>query len=77
MRGQRVRVYSDPRLRAGIQERFPESLEWPSVGLPEDYLALIAPNRAAFVRAGETLVGHGGISIEELIVPMVGIERNR
>lgn len=75
LRGERVRVYSDPRLRAQIRERFPESLEWPPVGLPEDYLALIAPNRAAFVREGETLVGHGGISVEELLVPLVQIER--
>ncbi len=75
LRGERVRVYSDPKLRAQIKERFPESLEWPSVGLPEDYLALIAPNRAAFVREGETLVGHGGISIEELLVPLVQIDR--
>lgn len=75
LRGERVRVYSDPRLRAQIKERFPESMEWPSVGLPEDYLALIAPPRAAFVRAGETLVGHGGISVEELLVPLVQIDR--
>nr|WP_235893183.1 BREX-3 system phosphatase PglZ [Pelomicrobium methylotrophicum] len=75
LRGERVRVYSDPRLRAQIKERFPESLEWPSVGLPEDYLALVAPNRAAFVRAGETLVGHGGIGVEELLVPLVQIDR--
>jgi hypothetical protein len=75
LRGERVRVYSNPRLRAQIKERFPESLKWPSVGLPEDYLALIAPNRTAFVRAGETLVGHGGISVEELLVPLVQIDR--
>jgi hypothetical protein len=75
LRGERVRVYSDPGLRAQIKERFPESMEWPSVGLPEDYLALIAPPRAAFVREGETLIGHGGISVEELIVPFVQIER--
>ncbi|GIW96111.1 MAG: alkaline phosphatase [Pirellulaceae bacterium] len=75
LRGERVRVYSDPRLRAKIKARFPQSLEWPSVGLPDDYLVLIAPNRAAFVRKGKTLVGHGGISVEELIVPLVQIER--
>jgi len=75
LRGERVRVYSDPRLRAQIKERFPESLEWPPVGLPEDYLALIAPNRAAFVREGETLVSHGGISVEELLVPLVQVDR--
>jgi len=75
LRGERVRVYSDPRLRAQVKERFPESLEWPSVGLPEDYLVLIAPSRAAFVREGETIVGHGGISVEELLVPFIQIDR--
>lgn len=75
LRGERVRVYSDSRLRAQIKERFPESLEWPPVGLPENYFALIAPNRTAFVREGETLVGHGGISVEELLVPFVEIDR--
>ncbi len=74
-RGERVRVYSDYRLRAQVKERFPKALEWPSVGLPEDYLALIAPNRAAFVREGETLVSHGGITVEELLVPFVQIDR--
>ncbi len=75
LRGERVRVYSDPLLRAQIKERFPESLEWPPVGLPEEYFALIAPNRAAFVRESERRVGHGGISVEELLVPFVQIDR--
>ena len=75
LRGERVRVYSDPRLMAQVKEQFPESLEWPPIGLPEDYLALIAPPRAAFVRIGETIVGHGGISVEELLVPLVQIDR--
>ncbi len=75
LRGERVRVYSDSRLRAQVGERFPGSLEWPPVGLPEDYLALIAPPRTAFVKEGETTVAHGGISVEELLVPLVQIER--
>jgi hypothetical protein len=75
LRGERVRVYSDPLLRAGVKERFPEALEWPPIGLPQDYLALIAPHRAAFVRTGSRTVGHGGISVEELIVPFVQIDR--
>jgi hypothetical protein len=75
LRGERVRVYPDLKLRAQVKERFPESLEWPSVGLPEDYLALVAPPRAAFVWVGETLVSHGGISVEELIVPFIRIDR--
>lgn len=75
LRGERVRVYSDLRLRARIQERFPASLEWSPIGLPEDYLVLIAPSRAAFVRESERLVAHGGISVEELLVPFVQIDR--
>jgi len=75
LRGERVRIYSDPLLRGRVKERFPDVLEWPSVGLPEDYLPLLAPDRSAFVRESEQLVAHGGITIEELIVPLVQIER--
>ncbi|PKN27701.1 MAG: BREX-3 system phosphatase PglZ, partial [Deltaproteobacteria bacterium HGW-Deltaproteobacteria-21] len=75
LRGQRVRIYSDTALREKMKTAFPSASEWPPVGLPDDYLPLIAPNRKAFVREGDRLVTHGGISIEELIVPLVKIER--
>ena len=75
LRGERVRVYPDSGLRSAIKSRFPDSIEWPSIGLPEDYLPLIAPNRRAFIREGDRAVAHGGISVEELIVPLVQIER--
>ena len=44
-------------------------------GLPEDYLALLAPARQAFVLEKQHTVSHGGVSIEELIVPLIQIER--
>ncbi len=75
IRGERVRVYPDDLLRAAVKERFRDAIEWPSLGLPDDYCALLAPHRKAFIRDGETIVGHGGISIEELIVPLIQIER--
>lgn len=75
LRGERVRVYPDSSLRSGVHDRFPEAIEWPPIGLPDDYLALIASGRSAFVREGERLVGHGGITVEEVIVPLVRIER--
>ena len=75
LRGERVRIYSDSILRGQIKDRFPDALEWPTVGLPENYLPLIAPGRSAFVRETERLVGHGGISLEEIVVPLVQIER--
>lgn len=75
IRGERVRVYSDSILRAQIKDRFPDALEWPTIGLPENYLPLLAPGRSAFVRETERLVGHGGISLEEVVVPLIQIEK--
>lgn len=75
LRGERVRIYPDASLRGKVKERFPAALEWGPVGLPEDYLALLAPARQAFVQEKQRTVCHGGISVEELIVPLVQIER--
>jgi PglZ domain len=75
LRGERVRVYPDRILRAGVKTRFPDIIEWPPLGLPETYLALIAPYRSAFIHEGERIVGHGGISVEEVIVPLIRITR--
>ena len=33
------------------------------------------PGRSAFVREGERIVGHGGVSLEEVVVPWIRIER--
>lgn len=73
-RGERARIYSDTSLRRQVKERFPDAIEWPPVGLPEDYLPLLAPSRSAFVRETERVVSHGGALLEELIVPFVEIE---
>jgi hypothetical protein len=73
--GERVRIYPDVALRAKVKERFPAALEWEPFGLPEDCLALLAPARQAFVQENKRIVTHGGISVEELIVPLVEIER--
>ncbi|SHK89852.1 PglZ domain-containing protein [Desulfatibacillum alkenivorans DSM 16219] len=75
LRGERVRVYSSATLRDQVKERFPEALEWGAVGLPEDYLALLAPARRAFINEKNCTVGHGGISVEEIIVPLVQVEK--
>ena len=75
LRGERVRIYPNATLRGKVKERFPAALEWGSVGLPEDYFALLAPKRQAFVQEKKRTVSHGGISVEEIIVPLVQIER--
>ncbi|MEW5978250.1 MAG: BREX-3 system phosphatase PglZ [Acidobacteriota bacterium] len=75
LRGERVRIYPDTVLRSNVKERFPTALEWDSIGLPEEYLALVAPAREAFVQENWRIVAHGGISVEELIVPLVQVKR--
>lgn len=75
IRGERVRIYSDAVLRSRVQERFPDAVPWPPLGLPDDCLALLAPGRTAFVRECERIVGHGGGSLEEVVVPWVRIEQ--
>jgi hypothetical protein len=42
-------------------------------GLPPDFLPLFASGRGAFVPKGEPVVAHGGMSLEELIVPFVNV----
>ena len=75
LRGERVRIYPDSLLRSKIKERFPNAIEWPTLGLPDDFLSLLAPDRLAFIAEGNRIVAHGGISIEELIVPLIRIEK--
>jgi hypothetical protein len=58
-----------------MKDEIPEAIEWPLVGLPESFLALIAPGRCAFIPEGESTVAHGGACIEEVIVPLVHVER--
>lgn len=76
VRGERVRIYPNSILRKTIKEKFPEAMEWPQIGLPQDYLPLLAPDRVAFIHTGEQIVAHGGISLEESVVPFVQIERS-
>jgi len=74
-RGERVRVYPTPELRSQVATAFTFAHEWQPVGLPAGYFPLVAGGRDAFVNPGDCIVGHGGIAIEEVIVPLVKFER--
>ena len=73
-RGQRAHVFRDDLTRAKVQEEYSDTIIWPQVGIPEDYRALLAAKRNAFMHKGKRAVAHGGISIEEVIVPFVRIQ---
>lgn len=73
LRGERVRIYSDSILRAKVKSEFPNAIEWQPLGLPEKYLPLLAPGRQAFIQEGKKIVAHGGISVEELVVPFISV----
>ena len=74
-RGERVRIYSSVGLREKTACSHAKSIPWLPVGLPDDYFPLLAGERTAFVSERETIVAHGGSSIEEVIVPLVSIQR--
>ena len=74
-RGERAHIFNDAITRANFAKEFAGSIEWPTHGLPEDWNVLLAPGRAAFASKGTSQVGHGGIAMEEVIVPFVKITR--
>lgn len=72
-RGSRVRVYTEPSFLARAQAEVPAALAWTPGGLPADLLTLFAPDRRAFAPPGAALVTHGGLTLEEVVVPWVEI----
>lgn len=74
-RGKRARLYSDTVLRDQVLTRFPDAVAWRGGGLPPDCHPLLAPDRKAFAPEGNRVVGHGGVALEEVVVPLVEIER--
>jgi hypothetical protein len=77
IRGERVRVYPTPELRAQVASTFTFAHEWQPVGLPPNYFPLITSGNDAFVNPNESIVGHGGIALEEVLVPLVKFERKK
>ena len=53
----------------------PTAVEWTNTGLPAELKVLLAPKLDAFLNVGDQAVCHGGIALEEVIVPFVEITR--
>lgn len=76
-KGQRVRVYPDEALRCTVSKDFPDAVSWQPQGLPVGYFPLLAPTGKAFTQKASVVVTHGGVSIEEVIVPFIEIAEAR
>ena len=74
-RGERSRVYQTEALRESIFFDSSDAVAWPRTGLPNNYWPMVMKGRKAFVAKDEQIVGHGGIAIEEVIVPYITVKR--
>jgi hypothetical protein len=74
-RGKRARVYDRTEFREEVATKFSDSIRWPSHGLPSSRHVLLAGDLKAFTGDGEEVVAHGGIALEEVMVPFVAITR--
>lgn len=73
-RGERARVYSTQQLRSQVAERYPDTVLWDPVGLPQNYYPLLAKGTNAFLTEGKKTVTHGGVSLQEVVVPLIKFE---
>jgi hypothetical protein len=73
VKGERVRIFPNELLRSTTASKFEKTIAWPPLGLPDQFFPLLAPGRLAFIPNGHTTVAHGGITIEEVIVPFVHV----
>jgi hypothetical protein len=72
---QRLRIYKSDNIRKQTAIENPDTLIWDNVNLPDDYYVLLAKNNDAFVPKNDRIITHGGIHLEEVIVPFVRIYR--
>ena len=73
-RSKRARIYANSDIVRIVQMQFAHTLLWENDGiLPAQTRVLVAQGRRAFAPFGALIVSHGGLSIEELIVPLATI----
>ena len=74
-KGKRARVYDRSEFRDEVADQYPGTIRWPGHSLPPDRHVLLAGDLKAFTNEGYRIVGHGGIALEEVLVPFVAIHK--
>ncbi len=76
-RSKRARLYSNSDIVRLVQMKFADTILWQHDSLlPEQTQVLMPKGRRAFAPSGDLVVSHGGITLEELVVPLVTITQS-
>jgi len=74
-RSKRARLYSDRHAATNVQQGFSQTVLWSKDGLlPNNAWVLMPQGRSAFDTFNETVVTHGGLTLDEVVVPLVTID---
>lgn len=73
-RGGRARIYRGEHLAVSVQSAYHGVVPWSHDGvLPDDVWVVMPGGRTAFAPLNDTVVTHGGTTIDEVVVPFVTI----
>jgi hypothetical protein len=76
VRAKRARIYQTEEHAHDVLSRFARTTLWGDDGLlPRNMWVVNPSDREAFTRFNDLVVTHGGLNIEEMIVPLISIER--
>lgn len=74
-KGERFRTYQSEYIRNQTALEHSDTVVWNDSALPDDYFVLLANDKRAFTQKNDKIVTHGGMHIEEVIVPFVKVTR--
>ncbi|MCF6096368.1 BREX-3 system phosphatase PglZ [Thermovorax subterraneus] len=69
----RIAVYQAKYGDFGDLLREKQVIEWKGDGLPKEFKYLICDGNYSFIKDGESAISHGGIALEEVVVPFARI----
>jgi hypothetical protein len=75
-KSQRMMILKDYASKESLKEIY-HLREYPSYYLPKEYNYLICEDEEALAYQGDTIMSHGGISVEEVIVPFIRVKGDK
>ncbi|WP_207652642.1 PglZ domain-containing protein [Anaerovirgula multivorans] len=75
-KSQRMMILKDYASKESLKEMY-HLREYPGYYLPKEYNYLICEDEEALAYQGDTIMSHGGISVEEVIVPFIRVKGDK